>query len=74
MEPMVYVSPGAITPEKQVADPMGDVSLSPEKRLVKPSSYLLSPYMNKKTKVQFKLTRPEFVLGNSVFAMQGEKM
>ena len=67
------VNPGDITPQN-MSTRASDVSLSPEKRLVKPSSYLLSPYMNKKTKVQLKLTRPEFVLGNSVFAMQGEKM
>ncbi|PWA99037.1 hypothetical protein CTI12_AA013040 [Artemisia annua] len=29
---------------------------------------------NQKTKVELKMTRPEFILGNSVFAMQGEKL
>ncbi|PWA86068.1 ulp1 protease family, C-terminal catalytic domain-containing protein [Artemisia annua] len=51
-----------------------DVSPSPIKRLVKPPSYLLSPYMNKKTRVELKMTRPEFILGNSIFAMRGEKL
>nr|GEZ47782.1 hypothetical protein [Tanacetum cinerariifolium] len=49
-------------------------SPSPKKRVVKPSSYLLSPYMNKKTNVVPKITRLEFILGNSLFAMQGDKM
>ncbi|GKC29253.1 hypothetical protein Tco_1036547 [Tanacetum coccineum] len=44
------------------------------KRIVKPSSYLLSPYMNKKTKVVSKITRLEFIIGNNLFAMQGDKM
>ncbi|GJZ57435.1 hypothetical protein Tco_0612929 [Tanacetum coccineum] len=44
------------------------------KRIVKPSSYLLSPYMNKKTKVVPRITRLEFSIGNSLFAMQGDKM
>ncbi|GJU28844.1 hypothetical protein Tco_1172433 [Tanacetum coccineum] len=46
---------------------------SPKKRVVKPSSYLTSPYMNKKTKVIPLLKRLVFVLGNSLFAMQGDK-
>jgi hypothetical protein len=66
-------NPGVVTPQN-MATCASNVSPSPEKRLVKPSSYLLSPYMNKKTKVQLKITRPEFVLRNSVFAMQGEKL
>nr|GEU56740.1 hypothetical protein [Tanacetum cinerariifolium] len=55
-----------ITPEKlqtQKASP------SPKKRDVKPSSYLLSPYMNKKTNVVPKITRLEFIFGNSLFAI-----
>nr|GFA46346.1 ulp1 protease family, C-terminal catalytic domain-containing protein [Tanacetum cinerariifolium] len=60
-----------ITPEKlstQKASP------SPKKGDVKPTSYLLSPYMNKKTNVVPKITRLEFILGNSLFALQGDKM
>ncbi|GJZ52501.1 hypothetical protein Tco_0607016, partial [Tanacetum coccineum] len=47
---------------------------SPGKQIVKPSSYLLSPYMNKKTKVVPKITRLEFSIGNSLFAMQCDKI
>nr|GEV87639.1 hypothetical protein [Tanacetum cinerariifolium] len=46
---------------------------SPNKRIVKPPTYLTSPYMNKRTKVTFLIKRLEFVLGNSLFAMQGDK-
>nr|GEW53309.1 hypothetical protein [Tanacetum cinerariifolium] len=60
-----------ITPEKL---PTQKASPSPKKRAVKPSSYLLSPYMNKKTNVVPKITRLEFILGNSLLAMQGDKM
>ncbi|GJX80222.1 hypothetical protein Tco_0328371 [Tanacetum coccineum] len=49
-------------------------SKSIKKRVVKPSPYMLSPYMNKKTNVVPKITRSEFILGNSVFAMQGDKI
>ena len=45
-----------------------------KKRVVKPSSYLCSPYMNEKTVVITLLKRLEFMLGNSLFAMQGNKM
>ncbi|GJY74454.1 ulp1 protease family, C-terminal catalytic domain-containing protein [Tanacetum coccineum] len=45
---------------------------SPKKRIVKPSSYLTSPYMNKKTKVIPLIKRHKFVLGNSLFAMQDD--
>nr|GEX07203.1 ulp1 protease family, C-terminal catalytic domain-containing protein [Tanacetum cinerariifolium] len=41
-----------------------NASASPGKQIVKPSSYLLSPYMNKKTKVVSKITRMEFSVGN----------
>nr|GEX51411.1 hypothetical protein [Tanacetum cinerariifolium] len=51
-----------------------NASASLGKRIMKPSSYLLSPYMNKKTKVVPKITRLEFSIGNSLFAMQGDKM
>ncbi|GJS18029.1 hypothetical protein Tco_0412501 [Tanacetum coccineum] len=60
-----------ITPEKL---PTQKASPNPKKRVVKPSSYLLSPYMNKKTKVVPKITRLEFILRNSLFAMPGDKM
>nr|GEW99307.1 hypothetical protein [Tanacetum cinerariifolium]GEX01541.1 hypothetical protein [Tanacetum cinerariifolium] len=60
-----------ITPEKL---PTQKASPSPKKRDVKPSSYLLSPYMNKKTNVVPKITRLEFILRNIMFAMQGDKM
>nr|GEY10391.1 hypothetical protein [Tanacetum cinerariifolium] len=51
-----------------------NASASPGKRIVKPSSYLLSPYMNKKTKVVPKITRLKFSIRNSLFAMQGNKI
>ncbi|PWA41581.1 hypothetical protein CTI12_AA549620 [Artemisia annua] len=73
MEPMGVGIPGAINPHN-IATRAYDVSPSPVKRLVKPSFYLLSPYMNKKTKVEFKMTRLEWMLGNSIFAMRGEKL
>ncbi|GJS40898.1 vacuolar-sorting receptor 1-like protein [Tanacetum coccineum] len=60
-----------IIPEKL---PTQKASPSPKKRAGKPSSYLLSPYMNKKTNVVPKITRLEFILGNSLFAMQGDKI
>ncbi|GJX65752.1 ulp1 protease family, C-terminal catalytic domain-containing protein [Tanacetum coccineum] len=46
---------------------------SPNKRIIKPSTYMTSPYMNKRTKVTSLIKRLEFVLGNSLFAMQGDK-
>ncbi|GJW11584.1 ulp1 protease family, C-terminal catalytic domain-containing protein [Tanacetum coccineum] len=45
-----------------------------QKRVVKPSSYVLSSYMNKKTNVVPKITKMEFIVGNSLFAMQGDKL
>ncbi|PWA46524.1 hypothetical protein CTI12_AA507870 [Artemisia annua] len=72
MEPMGGI-PGASNPHN-IATRASDVSPSPVKHLVKPSSYLLSPYMNKKTRVELKMTRPEWMLGNSIFAMRGEKL
>nr|GFA82573.1 ulp1 protease family, C-terminal catalytic domain-containing protein [Tanacetum cinerariifolium] len=60
-----------ITPEKL---PTQKASHIPKKRAVKPSSFLLSPYMNKKTNDVPKITRLEFILGNSLFAMQGDKI
>ncbi|GJT74110.1 hypothetical protein Tco_1040835 [Tanacetum coccineum] len=47
---------------------------SPKKRISKPSAYLSSPYMNKKTVLIAQVKRLEFVLGNSVFAMQGDTL
>nr|GEX79478.1 ulp1 protease family, C-terminal catalytic domain-containing protein [Tanacetum cinerariifolium] len=46
---------------------------SPNKRIVKPHTYLTSPYMNKRTKVTSIIKRLEFMLGNSLFSMQGDK-
>ncbi|GJR15600.1 ulp1 protease family, C-terminal catalytic domain-containing protein [Tanacetum coccineum] len=62
-----------VTPER-LATRVSKLSPSPEKRRVKPSSYLLSPYMNKTTKVLPKITRLEFIVGNSLFAMRGNKI
>ncbi|GKB08466.1 ulp1 protease family, C-terminal catalytic domain-containing protein [Tanacetum coccineum] len=58
---------GPVTPERT---PTQKASPIHKKRVVKPSPYILSPYMNKKTNVVPKITRLEFILGNSVFAMQ----
>ncbi|GJS02271.1 reverse transcriptase domain-containing protein [Tanacetum coccineum] len=44
----------------------------PKKRISKPSAYLSSPYMNKKKVLIAQVKRLKFVLGNSVFAMQGD--
>nr|GEV85559.1 ulp1 protease family, C-terminal catalytic domain-containing protein [Tanacetum cinerariifolium] len=70
---MELLNQGPLTPEN-IPTRVSNVSLSPKKRDVKPSSYLLSPYMNKKTKVVPKITRLEFILRNSLFAMQGDKI
>ncbi|GKA24671.1 hypothetical protein Tco_0710704, partial [Tanacetum coccineum] len=70
---MEVLNQGPLTPDRMPIR-ASKVSPSPEKRVVKPSSYLLSPYMNKKTKVVPKITRMEFIVGNSFFAMQGDKM
>ncbi|GJZ16282.1 reverse transcriptase domain-containing protein [Tanacetum coccineum] len=51
-----------------------NASASLGKRIVKPSSYLLSPYMNNKTKVVPKIKRSEFSIGNNLFVMQGDKI
>nr|GEW93657.1 hypothetical protein [Tanacetum cinerariifolium] len=51
--------------------PTKKASPSPIKRAIKPSCYLLSTYMNKKTNVVPKSTRLEFIVGNNMFAMQG---
>ncbi|GKC97566.1 hypothetical protein Tco_1167841 [Tanacetum coccineum] len=54
-----------VIPER-LATRVSKLSHSPEKQRVKPSSYLLSPYMNKTTKVLPKITRLEFIVGNSL--------
>nr|GEZ94656.1 ulp1 protease family, C-terminal catalytic domain-containing protein [Tanacetum cinerariifolium] len=46
---------------------------SPNKRIVKSPTYLTSRYINKRIKVTSLIKRLEFVLGNSLFAMQGDK-
>nr|GFA32479.1 hypothetical protein [Tanacetum cinerariifolium] len=43
-------------------------------QIVKPPTYMNSPYMNKRIKVTSLIKRLEFVLGNSLFAMQGDKL
>ncbi|PWA92273.1 hypothetical protein CTI12_AA081260 [Artemisia annua] len=73
MEPMGVGIPCAIIPHN-IATRASDVSPSPVKRLMKPYSYLLSPYMNKKTRIELKMTRLEWMLGNSIFAMREEKL
>ncbi|GJZ48612.1 ulp1 protease family, C-terminal catalytic domain-containing protein, partial [Tanacetum coccineum] len=64
---------GTVTPERLVTR-HSKASPSPNKQMVKPSSYLLSPYMNKKTKVLPKINRSEFMIGTSLFAMQRDKI
>nr|GEX24484.1 hypothetical protein [Tanacetum cinerariifolium] len=64
-EPISVVCPQ--TPQRVVTH------LSPNKRIVKPSIYLKSPYMNKRIKVTSIIKRLEFVLGNSLFAILGDK-
>nr|GFA30045.1 ulp1 protease family, C-terminal catalytic domain-containing protein [Tanacetum cinerariifolium] len=64
-KPISIVSPQ--TPQRVVT------RSSPTKSIVKPPTYLSSPYMNKRTKVTSLIKRLEFVLGNSLFAMQGDK-
>ncbi|GJX27918.1 ulp1 protease family, C-terminal catalytic domain-containing protein [Tanacetum coccineum] len=66
--------PRAVQPITAVCPPQRVVTRSsPKKSIVKPPSYLNSPYMNKRTKVIPLIKRLEFVLGNSLFAMQGDK-
>ena len=67
---------GPRTPEGMVTRVSKGSPHSPnlKKRVVKPSSYLCSPYMNKKTVVITNIQKLEFKLGNSLFAMQGEKL
>nr|GEV99569.1 ulp1 protease family, C-terminal catalytic domain-containing protein [Tanacetum cinerariifolium] len=64
---------GPLTPDRMPTR-ASKVSPSPKKQIVKPSSYMLSPYLNKKTKVVPRIIRLEFIIGNSLFAMQGDKM
>ncbi|GJX02312.1 hypothetical protein Tco_0186225 [Tanacetum coccineum] len=70
---MGVLNQGPLTPGRMPTR-ASNVKPSPNKRIVKPSSYLLSSYMNKKTKVVPKITRLEFTIGNSLFAMQGDKI
>ncbi|GJZ39710.1 hypothetical protein Tco_0586273 [Tanacetum coccineum] len=72
-EDMQRNNEGTVTPERLVTR-HSKASPSPNKRMVKPSSYLLSPYMNKKTKVLPKINRSEFMIGTSLFAMQRDKI
>ncbi|GKD21087.1 hypothetical protein Tco_1222790, partial [Tanacetum coccineum] len=69
-EDMRINNKGTVTPERLVTRH----SKASSKRMVKPSSYLLSPYMNKKTKVLPKINRSEFMIGASLFAMQRDKI
>ncbi|GJX36411.1 pentatricopeptide repeat-containing protein [Tanacetum coccineum] len=64
---------GPPTPDR-LPNRASHASAGPGKRIVKPSSYLLSPYMNQRTKVVPKITKLEFIIGNSLFAMQGDKI
>nr|GEV35024.1 hypothetical protein [Tanacetum cinerariifolium] len=70
---MEVLKQGLPTPDRMPTR-ASNASASPGKRIVKPSSYLLSSYMNKKTKVVPKITRLEFSIGNSLFAMQGDNI
>nr|GEV34707.1 ulp1 protease family, C-terminal catalytic domain-containing protein [Tanacetum cinerariifolium] len=70
---MEVMNQGLLTPKSMLTS-VSNVSPGPEKRIVKPSCYLLSPYMNKKTKVVPKFKRLEFILGNNLFAMKGDKI
>nr|GEZ21284.1 ulp1 protease family, C-terminal catalytic domain-containing protein [Tanacetum cinerariifolium] len=65
VQPISVVCPQ--TPQRLVT------RLSPNKRIIKPSTYLTSPYMNKRIKVTSLIKRLEFVLGNSLFAIEGDK-
>nr|GEW24657.1 hypothetical protein [Tanacetum cinerariifolium] len=65
MNPISVVCPQ--TPQRVVT------RSSPNKRIVKPPTYLTSSYINKRKKVTFLIKRFEFVLGNSLFAMQDDK-
>ena len=73
---VVVPNQGPSTPER-VATRASNVSpevVLPEKRAVKPSPFLCSPYMNQKTKIVPNITMVEFIVGNSLFSMQGDKM
>ncbi|GJY32475.1 ulp1 protease family, C-terminal catalytic domain-containing protein [Tanacetum coccineum] len=73
-EDNLFVWPRAIQPITAVFPPQRAVTRSsPKKSIVKPPSYLNSPYMNKRTKLIPLINRLEFVLGNSLFSMQGDK-
>ncbi|GKE20300.1 ulp1 protease family, C-terminal catalytic domain-containing protein, partial [Tanacetum coccineum] len=73
-EDNLFVWPRAVQPITAMCPPQRVVTRSsPKKSIVKPPSYLNSPYMNKRTKVIPLIKRLKFVLGNSLFAMQGDK-
>ncbi|PWA46455.1 hypothetical protein CTI12_AA511600 [Artemisia annua] len=75
-EELVVPNAGPATPERVAthASKGSPKIILPEKRVLKPSSFLCSPYMNKKTKVVPRITKVEFMVGNSLFSMQGDKM
>nr|GEV13512.1 hypothetical protein [Tanacetum cinerariifolium] len=61
VERMEVMNPGPLTPERMTTR-ASNVSPSPEKQMEKASSYLLSPYMNNKTKPVPKLQGCSFSL------------
>nr|GEX84462.1 hypothetical protein [Tanacetum cinerariifolium] len=69
----LFVWPQAVQPITAVCPQRVVTRSSLKKSVVKPPSYLNSPYMNKRRKVIPLIKRLEFVLGNSLFAMQGDK-
>nr|GEU39144.1 hypothetical protein [Tanacetum cinerariifolium] len=70
---MEVLNQGPLNP-KRMPTRASNVCPNPRKRVLKPSSYLLSPYMNKKTKVVPKITSLKFILGNSLFVTQGDNI
>ncbi|GKA77552.1 hypothetical protein Tco_0784013, partial [Tanacetum coccineum] len=64
VKPVNMVQP--LTPER--------VFSSPSKEYVKPVKPVNSPYMCRRIDVTARCKRVEFVLGNSLFAMEGDKM
>ncbi|PWA53295.1 Peptidase C48, SUMO/Sentrin/Ubl1 [Artemisia annua] len=75
-EELVVTNAGPATPERVTtrASKGSPEIILPEKRVVKLSSFLCSPYMNKKTKVVPRITKVEFMVGNSLFSMQADKI
>lgn len=68
---MIMNEPTNVSPPK--TPPRVSTRSSPKKKVRKPSSVLSSPFMNKRTEVGPDLKRLEFILGNSLFAMQGDR-